>query len=187
MKIERATYLTARYPSYGFCYSTSLQVWLVKLKAFKSVKAVTAAFALPFNKVAFDLYATNVSNIVMLSYVLTEVHPWKLRFSCYNHHKIGSVHLSHCYHILPWLCVWDIVALYFVTYCIFSPGKPGFCFHYHCAVYYACKWSDTFWVEDRIRLFVHYTISLSSLCKFVWRHWTYKMPVRYSLSSVWVR
>ena len=22
---------------------------------------------------------------------------------------------------------------------------------------------------------------------FVWRHWTYKMPVRYNLSSVWVR
>ena len=23
--------------------------------------------------------------------------------------------------------------------------------------------------------------------KFIWRHWTYKMPVRYNLSSVWVR
>ena len=22
---------------------------------------------------------------------------------------------------------------------------------------------------------------------FIWRHWTYKMPVRYNLSSVWVR
>ena len=29
-----------------------------------------------------------------------------------------------------------------------------------------------------------YTISLSSLCKLIWRHWTYKMPVRYILSSV---
>ena len=38
-----------------------------------------------------------------------------------------------------------------------------------------------------IRLFVHSTISLSSLCKLIWRHWTYKMPVRYILSSVWVR
>ena len=26
-----------------------------------------------------------------------------------------------------------------------------------------------------------------SLCKLIWRHWTYKMPVRYILSSVWVR
>ena len=24
-------------------------------------------------------------------------------------------------------------------------------------------------------------------CKLIWRHWTYKMPVRYILSSVWVR
>ena len=38
-----------------------------------------------------------------------------------------------------------------------------------------------------IRLFVHNTISLSSSCKLIWRHWTYKMPVRYILSSVWVR
>ena len=30
-------------------------------------------------------------------------------------------------------------------------------------------------------------ISLSSLCKLIWRHWTYEMPVRYILSSVWVR
>ena len=42
-------------------------------------------------------------------------------------------------------------------------------------------------LADRTRLFVQYTISLSSLCKFIWRHWTYKMPVRYILSSVWVR
>ena len=27
----------------------------------------------------------------------------------------------------------------------------------------------------------------SSLCKLIWRHWTYKMSVRYILSSVWVR
>ena len=38
-----------------------------------------------------------------------------------------------------------------------------------------------------IRLFVHYTILKSSLCKLIWRHWTYKMPVRYILASVWVR
>ena len=34
---------------------------------------------------------------------------------------------------------------------------------------------------------VLYTISLSSLCKLIWRHWTYNMPVRYTLSRVWVR
>ena len=79
------------------------------------------------------------------------------------------------------------VTSYSVIYCIYVPGKPGICFHYHCAVYDECKYSDTFWLADRTRLFVQYTISLSSLCKFIWRHWTYKMPVRYILSSVWVR
>ena len=70
---------------------------------------------------------------------------------------------------------------------IYVPGKPGICFHYYCAVYDECKLSDTFWLADRTRLFVQYTISLSSWCKLIWRHWTYKMPVRYILSSVWVR
>ena len=79
------------------------------------------------------------------------------------------------------------VTSYFVTYCIYVPGKPGTCFRYYCAAYDECKYSDTFWLGDRIRLFIQYTISLSSLCKLIWMHWTYKMPVRYILSSVWVR
>ena len=78
------------------------------------------------------------------------------------------------------------VTSYSVTYCIYVLGKPGICFHYYCAVYDECKYSDTFWLTDRTRLFVQY-ISLSSLYKLIWRHWTYKMLVRYILSSVWVR
>ena len=78
------------------------------------------------------------------------------------------------------------VTSYSVTYCIYIPGKPGFCSHY-CADYEECKYSDTFWLADRVRLFVHYTISLSSLWKLIWGHWTYEMPDRYILSSVWVR
>ena len=78
------------------------------------------------------------------------------------------------------------VTSYSVTCCIYVPGKPGICFHY-CAVYDECKYSGTLWLADRTRLFVHYTISLSLLCKIICRHWTYKMPVRYMLSSVWVR
>ena len=74
-----------------------------------------------------------------------------------------------------------------VTHCIYVPEKPGICFHYHCAVYDECKYSDTFWLAGRTRLFVQYIISLSSLCKLIWRYWIYKMPVRYILSSVWVR
>ena len=79
------------------------------------------------------------------------------------------------------------VTSYFVSYCIYVPRKPRICFHYHCAVYDKCKYPDAFWLADRTRLIVQYTISLSSLCKLIWRHWIYKMPVRYILSSVWVR
>ena len=25
----------------------------------------------------------------------------------YYHHQIGNIHISHCCHIFPWLCVWD--------------------------------------------------------------------------------
>ena len=79
------------------------------------------------------------------------------------------------------------MTLYSVTCCIYVPGKPGICFNYYCAVYDDCKYSDTFWLADRTRLFVQYTILLASLCKLILRHWTYKMPVRYILSSVWAR
>ena len=82
----------------------------------------------------------------------------------------------------PWLCDWDacyiifchlfiiffrgcapemFVTSYFVTYCIYVPGKPGICFHYYCAVSDECKYSDTFCLADRTRLLVQYTISLS--------------------------
>ena len=88
-----------------------------------------------------------------------------------------KVDLTH-----PWL-----VTSYSVTYCIYAPGKPGICFHCYCAVYDECKYSDAFWLADGTHLFVQYTISLSSLCKLIWRHWIYKMPVRYILPSVWVR
>ena len=90
--------------------------------------------------------------------------------------------------IYVYICTPEMfVTSYSVTYCIYVPGKPGICFHYHCAVYYECKYSDAFWLADRTRLFVQYTISLSSLCKLIWMHWIYKMPVRYILLSVWVR
>ena len=45
------------------------------------------------------------------------------------------------------------VAYYYVTYCIYIPGKPGIWFHYYYVVYDECKWSVPFWLEDRIRFF----------------------------------
>ena len=69
------------------------------------------------------------------------------------------------------------VTSYSVTYCMYIPGNRDF----------VSITIVQFMSSNIIRLFVHNTISLSSLCKLIWRHWTYKMPVRYILSSVWVR
>ena len=85
-------------------------------------------------------------------------------------------------------CVPEMFVIsYSVTYCICVPGEPGIYFHYYCAVYDERKYSDTFCLADGTPLFVLSTISLSSSCKLTRRHWTYKIPVRYILSSVWVR
>ena len=108
---------------------------------------------------------------------------------------IGTLLYMHIYALLQkhsnYGCVCEMfVASYSVTYCIFIPGKPGLGFYYYCAVYdrvqivgyvLACR-SYSF-----VCMFAHYTISLSSLCKLLWRHWTYKMFVRYSLPSAQVR
>ena len=39
------------------------------------------------------------------------------------------------------------VTSYSVAYSIYIPGKPGFCFHYYCAVYDEFKYSDTFGLQ----------------------------------------
>ena len=61
------------------------------------------------------------------------------------------------------------------------------CSVYWCSVYGICKRSDTLWPAGPVRLFADYTISLSSLCRLIWRHWTNKMLVRYMLPSVCLR
>ena len=66
---------------------------------------------------------------------------------------------------------------------IHTPGNLGFCFHYYRAVYDACKYPNTLRPEGYICMFAHYRISLSSSCRFIWRHWTYKKLVRYILSN----
>ena len=90
-------------------------------------------------------------------------------------------------YFFPWLCAWDVCYIIFCHLLHMRSRRTGSLFHYYCAVYDECKYSDAFWLADRTRLFVQCTISLSSLCKLIWRHWTYKMPVRYILPRVWVR
>ena len=110
---------------------------------------------------------------------------WRMVVSNNKHGKVATT--SNCFIFFRGCVPEMFVTSYAVAYCIYVPGKPGICFYYSCAVYDRCKYLDTFWPAERTRLFVQYTISLSSLRKLIWRHWTYKMPVRYILSSVWVR
>ena len=51
---------------------------------------------------------------------------WLKRYvynSCYYHHQIGSIHLSHCYHIFPWLCVWYVCYIIFYYLLHIHSGK----------------------------------------------------------------
>ena len=63
------------------------------------------------------------------------------------------------------------VTSYSVSYCRYNPGNRDFVFIIIERFLMSANSCDTFWLADRIRLFVHYTISLASLCKLIWRHW----------------
>ena len=80
-----------------------------------------------------------------------------------------------------------VVLSYSVIYFIYIPGILGPCFRYWCSVCGICKWSDTLRPVGCVRLFADYTISLSSLCKLIWRHWTTKMLFKYMLPCVCLR
>ena len=45
--------------------------------------------------------------------------------SCYYHHQIGSIHLSHCFHIFPWLCAWDVCYIKFCHLLYIHSWKTG--------------------------------------------------------------
>ena len=43
----------------------------------------------------------------------------------YYHHQSGSIQLSHCCHIFPWLCVWDGCTIIFCHLLHIYPGNTG--------------------------------------------------------------
>ena len=49
----------------------------------------------------------------------------KIYSSCYYHHQIGSIHLSHCYHIFPSLCAWDVCCIILCHLLHIRSGKTG--------------------------------------------------------------
>ena len=81
--------------------------------------------------------------------------------SCYYHHQIGSIHLSHCFQIFLG-CV-------------------------RCLLHHILSLIVYTFRENREFVFI--TIVQFMMCANNRKlyHWTYKMPVRYNLSSVWVR
>ena len=69
--------------------------------------------------------------------------------SCYNHHQIGSINLTHCYHIFPWLCAWDICYIIFCPVLHIHSGQTGILFSLLlCSLWWvqiigcvlACRW-----------------------------------------------
>ena len=77
-----------------------------------------------------------------------------------------------------WLCVWDVCYIIFCHLLYIHSRKTGNLF--------SLSLCSLWWVQ--IVGYVLACRSYSFVCaNVIWRHWTYKMPVRYNLSSVWVR
>ena len=88
------------------------------------------------------------------------------RFDAYMLHMLMIVWICYCY--------------------IYIPGKLGLCFRYWYAVDGVCKGSGKWWPAGRINLFVHYNISLPSLCRLMWKHRTSKNACRHMLSNMFL-
>ena len=108
--------------------------------------------------------------------------------SCYYHNQIGSIHLSHCFHIFS-VVVCLRCLLHHIQSLIVYTFRENREFVFISIVQFIMS------ANIRIRfglqiVFVSFYITPSHYhhCgNFIWRHWTYKMPIRYNLSSVWVR
>ena len=106
----------------------------------------------------------------------------------YYHRQIGSIQLSHCFHIFS-----VVVCLRCLLYHLLSLNAYTFRENRESVFINIVQFMMS--AKSRIRfglriVFVCLYITPSQYhhcANFIWRHWTYKMPVRYNLSSVWVR
>ena len=107
--------------------------------------------------------------------------------SCYYHHQIGSIQLSHCFHIFLWLCAWDVCYIIFCHLLHIHSGNIGDLFSLVlCSLWSSANSLIRFGLQI-VFVCLYITPSHYHHCaNFIWSHWTYKMPVRYNLSSVWV-
>ena len=82
----------------------------------------------------------------------------------FSHFVRLNIAIKRIPHIFPWLCDWDVCYMIFCHLLhIHSAKNRGFVF---------ITIVQFMMSSNIIRLFVHNTISLSSLCKLIWRHWT---------------
>ena len=95
--------------------------------------------------------------------------------------------LSHCYRIFPWLCAWDVCNIIFCHLLHMRSGRTGNLFSLLlCSLW----WVQIFGYVLACRSYsfvctVHHLIII--IVQTYLKAWSYKMPVRYILSSVWVR
>ena len=112
---------------------------------------------------------------------------WYIYSLCYYHHPIGSIHLSHCTYFSVVVCL----------RCLLH--------HILARIEYAIRENREFVFISIVQFMmsansrIHFGLQIVFVClyitpshyhhcaNFIWRHWTYKMFVRYNLSSVWVR
>ena len=115
---------------------------------------------------------------------------WYICNSFYHHHQPRSinfihpyssvaVHLRLLYHDIPSVasCIERPISRENWVFASITTVQPMVCTNK--GVHYG--------FEDHIWLFAHRNISLLSLYRLVWKHWTYEMSVRYILSSVCVK
>ena len=108
--------------------------------------------------------------------------------SCYYPNQIGSIHLSYCFHISPCLCDWDVCYIIFCHLLYIHSGETGNSFW---LVLCSLRWVQIVGCVLACRSYsfcLYITPPHYRHCaNFIWRHGTYKFPVRYNLSSVWLR
>ena len=108
--------------------------------------------------------------------------------SCYYHHQIGSIHLSHCYHIFSVVVCLRCVLHHILSLIVYT-FRENREFVYNSIVQFMMSANSRkrFGLQI-VFICLYITPSHYHHCaNFIWRHWTYKMPVRYNVSSVWVR
>ena len=114
---------------------------------------------------------------------------WLKRYiysSCYYHHQIGSIHLSHSYFSMV-VCLRCL--LHHILLLIAYTFRENREFVFVIIVQFMMSANGRIRFDLKI-VFIYLYITASHYhhcAKLIWRHSAYNMPVRYSLSSVWVR